>query len=218
MGTFTDLIGNVDIVSLIEVLITGGWVQVVFPFLLIYAIVFTSLNNIDLFNKKKSIVVLVSLIISFFGIAFPIGNSCETPFASNILDGSWSSYANGCTLADYMAILFPGVTLLGVIILCIIILAGLVGFDLEKLFKKDEEFSSFKVILFGFFLFIFGIYVLKTFGLIDTDNDFFKPFFEVLKDGVLWTFIIFAGIIYWMTSDEENKEKKIEKETITREK
>ena len=55
MATVSDALSDVDFGDFIDALWDGGWYQYVFPFLLVYAVVFTILNYIELFEDKKPV-------------------------------------------------------------------------------------------------------------------------------------------------------------------
>ena len=73
-NTISDFLREFDFRDLFYDLDRYGWFQYVFPFLLVYAVVFTILNNVDLFEGKKPVKVLVALTFALFAVAFPISD------------------------------------------------------------------------------------------------------------------------------------------------
>ena len=71
-NTLSNLLGDMDLYGFIIDLDRYGWFEYVFPFLLVYAIVFTILNQVALFEERKPVKVIVAFVFALFSIAFPI--------------------------------------------------------------------------------------------------------------------------------------------------
>ena len=210
MSELLTQLGKIDVKGFFDFLINNGWIQILFPFLLIYAIVFSVSQSVGFMRDRKGVRVLVSVIISFFAVTFPVGDgsTCESP-----LQSSTATFANpmfnssGCTLGDYMSLLFPGVTILSMMILAIYIIAQLFGIDLAKIFSDDDGDKTNKIIpfiLIGIGAIMIGYFTLQSLGLIDNitpDSANSNSFWAILSDPLLWTLIVFGVIFYFVGGD-----------------
>lgn len=197
MGEVSDFFREVDFASFIWDLQAGGWFDYVFPFLLVYAVVFTILNRVDIFADKKPVKVIIALIFAIFSISFPISDTCGN---------AAYSVSSGCTLGDLLMVLFPGVTAFSMGILALYIVAAMLGVDLiEFLGNKDGEKNIIKYVLGGLGVLVVGYYYGKGFGIWDqwTDN----WLFDILSDPLLYILIIFGLIFWWITKDDDGKKR-----------
>ena len=53
MGTVSEVLSDLQFKEFIEALLKGGWIQVIFPFLLVYVITFTALREVNILGDKK---------------------------------------------------------------------------------------------------------------------------------------------------------------------
>ena len=211
MSELLTQLGKIDIGGFFDFLLSNGWIQILFPFLLTYAIVFSVSQSISFMENRKGVRVLVSVILSFFAVTFPVGDAgtCDSPLQSST---STSKFTNpmfntgGCTLGDYMSLLFPGVTIFSMMILGIYIIAQLLGVDLAKMFSKKEK-KSFIVpyILVGIGALMIGYFTLQSIGFIpeSTSNSDSNSFFDILSDPLLWTLVVFGVIFYFVGKDPD---------------
>ncbi|NCC71168.1 hypothetical protein EOM09_06310, partial [bacterium] len=124
MVTVEEALANVDFRSFLQALYDGGWYHYIFPFMLVYAIVYTILNYVDVFKDRKPVKVIIALVFGLFAVAFPI-------------TGEGDCFGCQKTLADFMMALFPGVTAFSIAILALYIVAATLGVDLNAFFGKN---------------------------------------------------------------------------------
>lgn len=201
MGAVSDFFADIRFNEFIEALWVGGWYHYIFPFMLVYAIVFTILNYVDLFKDKKPVKVIIALIIAIFSISFPItgdGDSCIGRFC-------------GQTLGDLMMALFPGVTAFAVGILALYIVAAMLGVDLiEILGSSRRDRNTIRWILGGIGLLVVAYYYARGFGWggFGSRGGWWGDFESFITDPFLLIIILFALFFIWISSDEEDEEKK----------
>ncbi len=132
MVSFSEWISEVNFFNFIQTLIDGQYFDLVFPFLLVYAILISILPRAKLFENKegktnKKMIILVSLIISIFGVTIPL--------------------PTGFTIGMYLALLFPNISTLTIGVLMLYIIGGIAGVDIFKgIFKKDHNAYLFFII------------------------------------------------------------------------
>lgn len=193
MGTVSDALSEVDFADFIYDLDRYGWFEYVFPFMLVYAIVLTILNNVDIFKERKSVRVIISLVISLFSIAFEITDTGET-------------------LGDLMMVLFPGITAFSMGVLALYIVVAMLGVDLKKFFGDDNEDQNKWIlyILGGLGLLVVVYYYAKGFGWDGFDSG--SELREFIEDPMLYILIIFGAVFWFITKedtpnrDEEDEE------------
>lgn len=106
--------------------------DLIFPFFLVYAILISILPRVKIFQNKqgdplKPIIILVSFIITFFGVSF------ELP--------------SGYSVGDLMMLLFPNISSLTIAILTLYIVGAILGVDVFKgLFRKDYNAYLFFIV------------------------------------------------------------------------
>lgn len=212
-----DEIGNVEFAGLFNALFQGGWFEYVFPFLLVYAIVLTILNNVPMFEKKKAVRVIISLVISLFAIAFPINGNFQSCGINN------SVYTHsGCeTLGSLMMSLFPGVTAFSMAILALYIVAAMLGVDLMAFFGEGSEQNKIlKYVLGGVGTLIVLYYYAKGFGWGGfNDMGYLDWLFGpsgLLRDPMLYILAIIGILFWWITQDdkESSNNPKAKKGTV----
>jgi uncharacterized membrane protein YfcA len=86
MSKLTDYIRDTNIGELLTVLFDSNYYEILFPFLLSFALFYTVLGNVKIFKYKKGkkqgepikpVIFIISVIVSYYGISFemPGGNS-----------------------------------------------------------------------------------------------------------------------------------------------
>ncbi len=182
-GPVTDFLSSLDFTSIVGTFNTYGWTNIFFPFLLIYAIVFTILDNVEIFKggNKKKIRIVIALIFAIISVAFPIND-------------------NNDTIGDLISVLFPGVGAITMGILGLYIVAGMMGKDLLGFLDDPEHNKWVKYVLGGvgalFVLFYFGK-GMGWFSSSITDNFFVR----LILDPGLWILVILFLLFRWVTDD-----------------
>ena len=189
-------------------LVDHGWIQILFPFLLTYAIVFSVSNSISFMSERRGVRILVSVIISFFAVTFPVGTDteCNSPLKKSETEFKNPMFkVNGCTLGDYMSLLFPGVTIFSMMILGIYIIAQLLGVDLAKMFGNTNNKSKIvPFILIGIGALMILYFTIQTLGLIpNTNSEGENSLWAILSDPLLWTLVVFGVIFYFIGRDPD---------------
>ena len=200
-SSISDFLTEMDFADFFGDLEHYGWFHYVFPFLLVYALVFTILNQVDIFKDKKSVKVIIAVVIGLFAIAFPISDesSCGV-YNSNV--------TSGCTLGDLMISLFPGVTAFTMGILALYIVAAMLGVDLVSfLGNRPGDQKIIKYIAGGIGLLVVGYYFARGFGWDGFDGSGLEEFF---KDPLLYILVVF-GLLFWYMSKDDSPESVAER-------
>jgi len=208
MGAISDFFADAEIGTFFDTLTYNGWYQYIFPFLLVYVLVFTALGQVDLFKNKKPVRVIISVIFALFAIAFPISDSCPSYIGPSIAGG-------GCSLGDLMSGLFPGVSAFTLGILALYIIAGLLGVDLMDLLGKTKKEKQIMKYVLGVAGILFVVYYFGVgFGWWQ-DLDSLWWLGEILKDPMLYILVVFGIVFYWINKEdsdekpEDNKKKRV---------
>jgi len=213
MAVLSNFFANIRFDEFIYALYQGGWYQFVFPFMLVYAIVFTILNKVDLFEEKKSVKVIIALVFALFAIAFPITGDAQS---CGISVSTYSNY--GCeTLGDLMMTLFPGVTAFSIGILSLYIIAAMLGVDLMKFFVDNKKDNFIRYILVALGVFVVVYYYARGFGWLGFNSSSTWWVLDLFKDPLLYILIIFGLFFFWVTKDDETSSKKPSKITRSEE-
>lgn len=192
-SAISDFIRDLNFESFLWDLNQGGWFEFVFPFLLVYALVFTITDKIDIIKEKKPVRVIVALVFALFAIAFPITG-----------EGSGYGPGQGQTLGDLMMTMFPGVTAFSIAVLALYIVVAMLGIDLMRFFgEKEDQNKILKYILGGLGFLV----VLYYFGL---GFEWWSPnssgelswLFDILEDPLLYILILFGLFFWWVTKDD----------------
>lgn len=215
MGTLTEELASVDFIDFFDALYDGGWFEYVFPFLLVYAIILTILNNVPMFQDKKPVRVIIALVVSLFAIAFPINGD----FASCGINSSINHYSGCETLGSLMMALFPGVTAFSMGILALYIVAAMLDVNLMEFFGSDEKTNKIlKYVLGGIGVFVVIYYYARGFGWAGFDDVGFLDWLwgpgGLLRDPMLYILALMGILFYWLTKDndgEGNNNKKNDK-------
>jgi len=203
-----------EFVGLVEALVSGGWIQFIFPLLLIYGIVFAGLSQVRFFASRKGFRVIFSIIIAFFGVAFPIADSSScsnSPLTNSI---NFVGINDGCTVGDFMAVLFPNVSIIAILIISVLIVLGLLGIDIEKyIYREGNATKGLNWWVIGplliFSLLLILVNFLGLYGLTDGDFDFLADISSGDIGVILILAIFIAGIAYLSRGVEDwEKEKK----------
>jgi len=132
MGEVTDFLRDIDFQNFLQILFDNQYYEILFPFLLAYAILSTILNKVKIFQNKqgkpvRGVIAVISLVISFFGVSF------ET--------------APGYTVGKYMMMLFPNISALTILILGLYVVGSMLGKDFFKgVFRKDHSAYMYFVV------------------------------------------------------------------------
>lgn len=239
------LLSKINFFDLIKVLYDKSYYEIVFPFLLSYAIFFTILSKIKIFKSKKTgepikpIIIIIALIISFFGVTF------ET--------------AQGYNVGKLLMMMFPNISALTIGILALYIIGAILGKDFFRgVFRKDWDayvYMAVGTIGFGAIIYYVGIAMgfwssggfsstsywnviiavaLLILGLIFLFSDMFAfgllciivfiafvlnagkgSILEYFIDPVVFIFFIFIFIFSWITTGGEKE--KLEKKIARQE-
>lgn len=192
MGEVSEFFRDVDFKSFLDALESGGWFEFVLPFMLIYAVVLTILNKVELFKDKKPVRVIIALVFGLFSIAF------EIPGSGNE------------TLGDLMMALFPGVSAFTVGVLALYIVVAMLGVDLTKFFGDGEDNNKFIMYILGALGLIVVIY---NYGVgLDWWGDGNYGIWDwligpggLLRDPLLYVLILFGAFFFWVTKDNDEK-------------
>jgi hypothetical protein len=199
MGALTDALAGTNLYGdFLYPLLNGGFYHYLFPFMLVYAIVLTILTKVDIFKENKAVRVIISLVFALFSITFPITSGyCD----ANGYSGFSSTYG-GCTLGDFMIVLFPGVTAFTIGILALYIVAAMMGVDLMSFLGNDKKNQKvMRYILGGLGILVVVYYYARGFGWGGLDQSFWL--WQLLQDPFLYMLIIFILIFWWVSSEEK---------------
>jgi hypothetical protein len=143
----SDSIRDIDIGSVLGVFFDNNYYELLFPFLLAFAVLYTILERINLFRSKKTgepykpVVFVVSLIVSLFGVSFEL--------------------SPGHSVGNFMMMLFPNISALTIGILGLYIVGSIFAKDFfSGLFDKTPSsyiFMAVGVIGLGSIIFYAGI-------------------------------------------------------------
>lgn len=199
MSTLSNALVNIRFDQLANDLLFGGWFHYLFPFLLIYAIVFTIMNQVEVFKKNKATKIIIAFVFASFATVFPISDSHRcVSYGPTLLPG--------CSLGDFMIALFPGVTAFTLGILALYIVAAILGVDLIKILGGDRENTNIMLYILGGLGAIFVIYFFgKGFGWwgygdYGVLNWLLGPG-GFLRDPLLYILAVGGFLFYWISSD-----------------
>lgn len=200
-STLSDWIREANFEDILFNLEQYGWFHFVFPFLLVYAVVFTVLNKVEIFDQRKPVKVIVAMVFSFFAVVFPISDEsrCGVNGVSNF--DAISLAGGGCTVGDIMISLFPGVTAFSIAILALYIIAAMLGVDLTKFFGSEKD-AWIRYVL-GFI----GVLVVLYYFALGFGWDGFESsgaISEFFKDPLLYIIIVF-GLFFWFVSRDTDE-------------
>lgn len=125
VNAFTERIANLDFHELMRVFYDNSYYEIVFPFLLLYALFFTVLGYVKVFKNKHgdprtSVIVIISLILSFYGVSLEI--------------------SSGYSVGKLMMMMFPNISTLTILVLGMYLVGSMLGFDFfGGLFRRDHS-------------------------------------------------------------------------------
>ena len=187
-----DSISSIDFQRFINSLLEGGWVEFFFPFLLIYAIVLTIMNRAEVFKGNKATRVIIALVFALFSVSFPVSQNCTI---------NTSPHLGYCTLGSYMSALFPGVSLFAIAILCLYIIAALLGRDLTTFFGKDNPLAVY--ILGGIGVLIVLWQWGSAFFNLDGGGVGDNWIIRLIQDPILYILILFIALFWWISKEDD---------------
>jgi hypothetical protein len=165
----------------LENLVSGQFYEYLFPFLLIYALFYTVLSSkkISLFRNgtilNKAAVFTISISISLFSVYFKL--------------------PSGYTIGKLLSILFPNISTITIVILCLYIIGAMLG---KNFFNGvfDKRKSAFGVLtIAGISLGLVIFYVGIAFGMWD-----YMPFDEYgMANVVIATLFIILSVVLFLT-------------------
>ena len=199
-GPLSEFFSDFEFEEFLQALKDGGIMEYLFPFLLVYGIVFMASGQLKTFKEHKGVRTIFAISFGFVSISYPIGET-------------------GKTLGEFLAVLFPGATVVGVSLLALLIILAMFGVDSEfwkSIFQSyNEDTKKWSA---NFFSYIVGIAIIVIFALIitgflgiDEDSNFLA---SLLYDPVLWIIVIF-GIIFASITGPGQKNNKDENQTTT---
>lgn len=246
MASIIDDLSQGSIVELLRVLIDAQYFEVLFPFLLLFALYFHVLQKIlgrkgsQLFAKSTSFI--IALVVSFYSVAF--------------------KFPSGYSVADLMMFVFPNISSISVAILAVYVVGSILGKDFFKnMFRKDINaysiyfFAALAVgsvvyyggIVIGFWNFepydssallsvtlaiaflilgivflIIGWFVLGLILLYTAISFIYNQgsvsITSLLFDPYLFILFVFIGLMSWLFKSDEDVEKKINRDLRKQEK
>lgn len=201
MGKIGEMLRDVDFQTFINDLNQGGWFQYVFPFMLVYAVVLTILNQVKVFEDRKSVKVIVAMIFALFAIAFPISDNTSCGLSTN----TWAQTDGACTLGDMMMTLFPGVTAFTLAILALYIVAAMLGVDLMHFFGNNQKDNWLRYVLGALGILVVAYYYARGFGWGGFGSG--SEIEEFFKDPVLYIIVLF-GLFFWYITNEDTSSER----------
>lgn len=131
-GSLTDVIRDINFFDLFRIFYENNYYELVFPFLLVYALFFTVLGYLGIFKNKegqprKAVIVITSLIIAFYSVTFQI--------------------SEGFTIGTLMMMMFPNISSLTILVLGLYVTGSILGLDFfSGLFRKDHSAYLYLVV------------------------------------------------------------------------
>ncbi|MCB0370267.1 MAG: hypothetical protein KDD45_12800 [Bdellovibrionales bacterium] len=200
-GSISDWLREADFGTILGDLEAYGWFHFVFPFLLVYAVVFTVLNKVEIFDEKKPVKVIIALVFSLFAVAFPISDQSDCGISGSSYNFGTSN--GGCTVGDLMISLFPGVTAFSMGILALYIVAAMLGVDLTKFLGSSAKDAWIRYVLGAVGLLVVIYYFALGFGWNGFNGSGFEDFF---KDPLLYIIIIFVLFFWYVSKDDDGED------------
>ncbi len=126
INSLNDIFRELDFNEYHRIFLDNSYYELLFPFLLVFAILYTVLSYPKIFKSKttgepvKPIVFIISLVVSWYGVGF------ET--------------SAGYSVGKLIMLMFPNISALTIGFLCLYIVAGILGKDLLRgMFNKDNS-------------------------------------------------------------------------------
>ncbi len=178
MTDILDTISSLNPKDLFQIFFDNGYYEVLFPFLLIFALLYTILPYVGIFRSKKTgrpykaAIFVISLFISFYAVGFEI--------------------SEGYTMGKFMMMLFPNISSLTIAILAFYIIAAITGKDLfGGMFEK--KYSSYLFMFMGAFALGAIIYFL---GIVAGFWDFNYSGENTYLNFIFALIILILGIVF----------------------
>lgn len=193
-GPVSEFLNDMEFENFFETLRGAGWMEYFFPLLLVYAIVFTILENVSIFQdteqkSKKPIRVVIALAFSIIAIAFPVNDS-------------------GATIGSVISELFPGVGVFAFGILGLYIVTAMMGIDLMQFLDNEGQNKWIKYVLGGigfiWVVFYFGE-AMRWWNGVSWGNNWFV---DLITDPFLWILVIAILLFYWISSEPDSTGRK----------
>jgi hypothetical protein len=198
MASISNWFSEVNFSSFLVNLEQNDWFAYVFPFLIIYTVIFAVLGRVDLFKDKKSAKVSIAIVFSLFAIAFPISDS-----SSCGLYGGGHALNGDCSIGDLMVSLFPGVTAFSVGILGLYLVSAMLGVDLMNILGESEKEQKIVRIVLGFLgLLIVLYYFARGFGWVGIGGTG-GGIREFFTDPLLYMIIVFGLFFFYIGRDDK---------------
>lgn len=247
MGVVTDYLKDIKFQNIIDLFLETKMYDYLFPFLLFYAILYTVLQKVKIFQKDgapmKSVIVIISFIISLIGVIFPINDKDQT-------------------VSDFLMVFFPHISTITILMLSLFLIATLMNKNFLDFFSEHRTNSyshmALLIIAFGTMLFYMGIFVgfwdydimdvnsqwsfilavasliisivliavesyvfgfillISLFSFIYQGGD--GNFLKHLFDPVILICAIFLGLFSWLNKNDEDEIKRLEREIAKSEK
>lgn len=127
-------LSGLDFYEYHRMLLDSNFFTVIFPFLLVYAVISTALTYTKFMKNKKTgkpykaVITVISLVVAFYGVSFEI--------------------SPGHSLSSLLMVMFPNVSAMTLGFLMMYIIGAIFGFDfMNGLFRKD--ISAYILFAFG---------------------------------------------------------------------
>lgn len=232
-----DLIGSINFFDIHKVFLDNAYYDIFFPFLLVFAITFTILQKVSIFKNKKDkpikpVIMIVSLITTFFGVSFEIspGQTVGTllmvmiPNISTITMGVLTLYIVGAILGqdffrgllekDTSAYLYfaVGAIGLGAVVFYVGISMGFWNYNALDPNSYWNVVLAVAIFILTIVFLIIGMLVpALILGLVFAAfiyNSGEGNILELFIDPVIFVFVIFLFFISWMNSSDTKLSKK----------
>jgi hypothetical protein len=168
----SDFLRDLNFYDVFDVMLNEDYFTIIFPFLLIYAILYTVFSRLSIFKNKKTnkpnkpVAIILALIVTLFAVVFEI--------------------SPGYTISRLIAEMFPNISAIGIGIVILYILGGLFGKNFFKgLFSKSQS-SIFTFIVGGIMFGMVIYYVGIATGFLER---------EALDTGSMWNMIVLIGTL-----------------------
>lgn len=155
-----ELLRELDVREFYQILLDNNYYEIVFPFLLIFAVLYTVLSYVKIFQNKegspiKPVIFIISLVFALMSV--------------------WFETSPGYFIGDLFIMMFPNISALTIGILTLYIMGSLFGVDfLKGIFRKDVSayiFFTIAAIGLGAIVFYVGIVIgIWDFNYLDTES------------------------------------------------
>ncbi len=193
-----DYVSSLDPESFLDILFDSGFYEIIFPFLITFAFLYTILHYVSFLKSKttgapyKSAIMVIAGVVSWYGVSFEI--------------------SEGYSLGKLMMMLFPNISALTIGILALYIVGGILGKNfLKGIFEKKSSAFLYLTIA-GLGLTTVLYYTGIAMGFLDLEpgngNDFWNftiaafllilgvvfLFVDLVAVGAIFLFVFFAFV------------------------